>query len=249
MIRRISSLALGCAVALFGVSAFAQEEPAEEAAPAEEAPAAEPEPAEGEAAGGAAAGGTAEASVTEMPESKGMFGKAGQIVISGDLELSFESRSFKAPEGEDPESQTTITLAPALDYFVIDNLSIGGQIAFTRISQGDDSAQLIGIGPRVGYNLGLTENISLWPRLHFRYSMVSLKSETVDPITGATSTSEVDGNRMTIGIDAPILFHPAEHFFVGIGPFFAMDLSSKLDDEDATKDTAFGLQTIVGGWF
>jgi hypothetical protein len=241
MIRRLSSLALGCAVALSGASAFAQDD--EEVAPAEEAPAEEAAPA------GAAAGGTAEASLEGMPESKGAFGKAGQIAISSDFELSFESRSFKAPAGEDPESQTTITLAPALDYFVIDGLSVGGQIAFTRISQGDSSAQLIGIGPRVGYNIGLTDNISFWPKLGFAYAMISAESEGVDPVTGATTTSDVSGSRMMIGIDAPILFHPAEHFFIGLGPFLSMDLSSKVEDNDATKETAFGLQSVVGGWF
>jgi hypothetical protein len=47
----------------------------------------------------------------------------------------------------------------------------------------------------------------------------------------------------------PVLFHPVEHFFIGLGPYFAMDLSSKVEDEDNYKDTAFGVQATVGGWF
>jgi hypothetical protein len=241
MIRRLSSLALGCVVALSAASAFAQDE--EEVAPVDEAPAEEAAPE------GAAAGGTAEASLEGVPESKGLFGKAGQIAISSDLELSFESRSFKEPEGEDPKSLTTIIIAPALDYFVIDGLSVGGQIGYGRQSQGDFSSQLIGIGPRVGYNLGLTDNISIWPRLHFRYAMISTDVQFTDPVTGESRTEKQSGSKMTVGVDAPILFHPVPHFFVGIGPFFSMDLSSKHEDEDSTKDTAFGLATVVGGWF
>ncbi len=181
-----------------------------------------------------------------MPAGKGAFSKAGQIAISGDLQLQFESRSTKAAAGPDPDSQTTITIAPALDYFAIDGLSVGGQLGYSSTSQGDLSASAIIIGPRVGYNLGLTENISLWPRLAFQYRIVNLSRDNPPPATG---TTDVSGNKMTVGVDAPILFHPAEHFFIGLGPYFEMDLSSKIEGDDADKDTAFGLKSVVGGWF
>jgi hypothetical protein len=43
--------------------------------------------------------------------------------------------------------------------FVIDSRSVGGKI-YSRVS-GVIIAVAIGIGPRVGYNLGLTDNIDL----------------------------------------------------------------------------------------
>jgi hypothetical protein len=245
MIRRITSLAFGIAVACFATSAFAQEEGGEEAPAGDAAP-------EGEAAGGEAAAGGAAVSTDAVPESKGAFGKSGQIAISSDLELKFESRTSKSPDppdgtGEDVKT-TTITIGPALDYFVADSISIGGKIQYSNISSDGGDLSLIGIGPRVGYNLGLTDNISLWPKLSFIYAMA-----TAD-ITTAAGDDEAKTTKMTIGVDVPFLFHPAEHFFIGIGPYFEMDLSAsqKVGDGDSTdgpKDTAFGVRTVVGGWF
>jgi hypothetical protein len=246
MIRRITSLAVGIAIACFGTSAFAQDEGA-----AEEAPAGDAAP-EGEAAGGgAAAAGGAAVSTDALPDAKGSFGQSGQIAISQDLELRFESRTSKNPDppdgnGED-EKTTTITLGPALDYFVADSISVGGKIVYSNISSDAGDGSLIGIGPRVGYNLGLTDNISLWPKLGFTYAMTSAESDT-------PGSEEIKGTKMTVGVDVPVLFHPAEHFFIGLGPYFEMDLSSKAkvgdgDSVDGPKDTAFGVRSVVGGWF
>lgn len=245
MIRRISSLAFGFALLFTAAGAFAQEgegeggdKPAEEAKPAE---------------GGAAAGASASASTDAMPASKGAFGKAGQIAISGDFQLEFESETSKPPDppGGEDQKTTTIVFGPALDYFVVDSISVGGQLLYASQSDdNDNSLSAIGIGPRVGYNLGLTENISIWPKLGFQYLMGTAKSK--DPVSG--NTSEDKQTKMSIGVDVPVLFHPAEHFFIGLGPSFRMDLSSKVkpdggEEGDGYKDTAFGLQSVVGGWF
>ncbi|MBX3129868.1 MAG: hypothetical protein KF718_24340 [Polyangiaceae bacterium] len=234
MIRRITALSFGAVLALSAGSAFADDHEGggEEAG--------------GEESSGAAAASTsgeASASVEGLPDSKGDFGKSGQIAISSDFELSLESRSSKPPQGDAGDSRLTIAIAPALDYFVTDGVSVGGQIAFWRASQGDDSMQMIGIGPRVGYNLGLTETISLWPKVGVRYAMLSTKADV-----GGT-TVESDGSKLTLQAHVPLLIHPAKHFFIGIGPTFEMDLMSKVEDNDGNKDTAFGLASVVGGWF
>lgn len=244
MIRRISSLALGFAFVFTAGSALA-EEAAEGGG--EEKPAEEAKPAEG--GGEAKAGGEAAVSTDNLPASKGAFGKSGQIAISSDFSLGFQSISIKPPEG-DSGSATRINFAPALDYFVADSISIGGQIEFTstKVKDGPETTE-IAVGPRVGYNLGLTDKISLWPKVGFQYAMVTDKS------TNATGgTAENKGTKMTLGVMAPVLFHPAEHFFIGLGPVFSMDLSSKVkpdggDEADGNKNTVIGLDSVVGGWF
>jgi hypothetical protein len=45
---------------------------------------------------------------------------------------------------------------------------------------------------------------------------------------------------------APLLFHPANHFFLGLGPSFALDL---FGSGSAPKATVFGLRSLVGGYF
>ncbi|MFO0568884.1 MAG: outer membrane beta-barrel protein [Polyangiaceae bacterium] len=239
MIRRISSLALGIAVTFAAAGAFAQEEGGDK--PAEGGD----KPAEGAAGGEAKAGGAAAVSTDSLPASKGAFGKSGQIAISSDFSLGFQSISIKPPQG-DSQSGTVITFAPALDYFVADSISVGGQLTYrsSKIKDGPESSE-IGIGPRVGYNLGLAEKISLWPKVGFEYNMQTTK--------GATG-GESKATTMSLGVMAPVLYHPAEHFFIGLGPVFSMDLSSKVkpdgaDETDGAKTTVIGLDSVVGGWF
>jgi len=249
MIRRISSLAFGIAITFAAASALAQEEGGE--AGGGEAPAGGEEAAPAAGGGEAKAGGeaSASASMEGMPESKGAFGKSGQIAISGDLILGFESRKSKPPSGPEPDATTTVAVLPALDYFVADSISVGGQLGIQMVKQGDNKLQEIVIGPRIGYNLGLTENISFWPKVAFAYKMLSYTDTTVDPTTGASTSTDVSGNKMTVMVHAPVLYHPAEHFFIGLGPSFEMDISSKVEGNDANKDTAFGAMSVVGGWF
>lgn len=231
MIRRISAFAMGLSVSLLALNALAQDDGAAEAAPAEAAPA--------EASSGA----SASVSTDKMPASKGAFGKSGQIAISSDFHLGFSITSYKAPAGTDPESSTDIAIMPALDYFVADSISVGGQLGYASISQGDAKSSDIMIGPRVGYNLGFTDNLSFWPKLGIQYHMTSSK------VTTPAGSSDASGSRLSLDVFAPVLFHPAEHFFIGLGPTFDMDLMSKVEGEDATKTTSFGLNSVVGGWF
>ncbi|MCK6536670.1 MAG: hypothetical protein L6Q84_27170 [Polyangiaceae bacterium] len=244
MIRRISSLALGIAFVFTAASAFAEE--AAEGGGGEEKPAEEAKPAEG--GGDAKAGGSAAVSTDNLPKGKGAFGKSGQIAISSDFALGFQSISSKPKDG-DAVKATRIEFGPALDYFVIDGVSVGGQIEYSSLSVKDGpTTSNIGIGPRVGYNLGLTDNISIWPKLGLSYNM----GKTEQDVAG--TTVKTDTTKMTVGVMVPVLFHPAEHFFIGLGPVFSMDMTSKVkpdggDEADGNKDTVIGLDSVVGGWF
>jgi hypothetical protein len=63
---------------------------------------------------------------------------------------------------------------------------------------------------------------------------------------------EYDATLVVVGLHAPVLFHPAPHFFVGLGPHLFHDLSRALRGADAvsnSKRTFFGISTTVGGWF
>jgi hypothetical protein len=159
------------------------------------------------------------------------FGDEGQIAISSDAALSISHRTG---------GTTEITLAPALDYFVIKNLSVGGIIEFDYTKAGDASSSRFGIGPRVGYNIPLSDLVSLWPKLGFSYAhtsnTISVKANGVT--TDLTSSS--DG--IALNLFVPFMFHPAEHFFAGFGPFLDADLSGD------NKVTVYGLKLTLGGW-
>jgi hypothetical protein len=160
-----------------------------------------------------------------------VFGNKHELAISSDAALSITHYS--------PGDLTIITLAPAVDYFIIDNLSIGGFIGLDYATSGDASTTRFSVGPRVGYNLFLSDLVSLWPKIGFSFATTSSKEGgATDNVTVTTSSN----SGIALNLFLPIMFHPAEHFFAGLGPFLDTDLSG--DD----KVTAFGFKLTIGGW-
>jgi hypothetical protein len=109
---------------------------------------------------------------------------------------------------------TTFSLRPGLDYFIIENLSIGGAIQFDfasappNVPNASSSTNVI-LAPEVGYELALTDTWSLWPM-----ASVSMQFPS-------------SGNPLVaVNVSVAFLVHPAEHFFFGIGPALSQDITS-----------------------
>ncbi|HEY8090887.1 MAG TPA: hypothetical protein VIF09_23660 [Polyangiaceae bacterium] len=179
------------------------------------------------------------------------FGDQGQLVISNDANVAFSGTSYTNNQGSD----WTLTLQPALDYFVIPNLSVGGVVQFSHseFSSGStanqpsqtSSANTYGIGARVGYNLGISDSFSFWPKLGLLYV-----GNSTNPAGGAQGIS---GSAFDVQIYAPFLLHPVKHFFFGIGPFLQTDLTASqsqggVSNPNPTKQTTYGLLFDLGGW-
>jgi hypothetical protein len=143
----------------------------------------------------------------------GGFGGAGQIAISGELEGHLRSG-------------WEIRLHPALDYFIVTNVSVGGAVGL-QYTSGSPGTTVIDLGARAGYNLNINGKVGIWPRVGLNYQHVSRHPD---------SSSAVQ-----FRLDAPILYHLVPHLFVGAGPFFTKDLNG--------GGTGWGLDSIVGGWF
>lgn len=97
-----------------------------------------------------------------MPQRQ-RFGDQGQLVISNDTNfaLSGFSSSNNGPSG------FNLILEPAIDYFVIQNLSLGGFAIFDHSNgstggspSGSSSSNAYGIGARIGYNIALGDALS-----------------------------------------------------------------------------------------
>lgn len=178
-------------------------------------------------AGGAVGGG----GTVVVGEKSNGFGAAHVLAISSDASLSFQYSSRSPNAG----SETTFVLRPAADFFVVDNLSVGGFVLLSTQSTSSGnpnvntpSSTTFGIGPRVGYNIGFTPKLSFWPKGGFSFN--------------STSFGGASDSRFAIYVFAPFLFHPAEHFFVGLGPDLNVDLSGDV------KTTNVGIDLTVGGW-
>jgi hypothetical protein len=227
-------LLVGSAFALATIltgAVHAQPAGAPPAVPADPVPAAPPPPTATAAAPAPVAGDVAAG-----------FGQLGQIAISGDLQATFTHESTSVPAGTAPPSTNTISIQPSLDYFVAPNISVGGAIPITHGDLGGvGTATGIGLLARGGYNLHLAPMLSLWPQLSIGYVHLS-----VSPTGGGSSVS---GYNVPLRIFVPLLIHPTEHFFVGIGPVFQTDLISKVSGNDADKTTDVGVASVVGGYF
>lgn len=159
----------------------------------------------------------------------GWFGGKGQLAILAEAGVVFSHTSIS---GRD-DSSTTLVLRPAIDYFVIDHLSVG---AFTGVSYekaSGASTTTYGIGPRVGYDIPFTSRFSLWPKAGVSFNSTTLKRDT---------PSFSDSNSaIALNLFVPVMFH-TNHYFVGFGPGLDQDLSG-----DA-KATTIALRLNVGGW-
>jgi hypothetical protein len=163
------------------------------------------------------------------------FGRQGQVAVSSDFALSVSTTSHSGGG-----SSTDVVLAPALDYFVIDNLSVGGQLSLTWSKNGDWHGTGFGLAPRVGYDVPFADQLSFWPHLALFYA-------------GFSDSNDTSSTKIGVTVYAPLLLHPAQHFFIGLGPRVSTDLSSRASSHglsgDGDKQTSIALTSTVGGWF
>jgi hypothetical protein len=169
----------------------------------------------------------------------GRFGGKGQIAVSSDTGFSIGTTSVSGVEG----STTTLVLRPAVDYFVGDYISIGGFLGLDYTSTPGGSSTTFSIGPRVGYNIPLSDRFSLWPKIGFAFASTSQKQDDTELATGETVDSDDESNTsLQLNIFAPFIFHPVEHFFFGLGPAFDLDLTGD------NKATTIAARLAIGGW-
>lgn len=169
----------------------------------------------------------------------GIFGDRHQLAISSDAGFSLTNTNVSGGDG----STTTLMLRPAVDYFVIDSLSIGGFLGLDYTAPPGGSSTALSVGPRIGYNLRFSERFSVWPKVGLSFASTTEKRDAttlpdgtkVDP-TDTTNTS------LQLNLFIPVMFHPVEHFFIGLGPAFDLDLTGD------NKATTLAVRLTLGGW-
>lgn len=172
------------------------------------------------------------------------FGDKGQVVI----DQRFFIRGDHGFANDDFAITTNgITLAPAASYFVASRLSVGLHTRLSRFTThytDTDTRQkqtMFEIGPSVGYDLPLNEHFSVWPQLEATYFHGWWTSPGA---FGPDTTSTISAS-----VALPVLWSPAPHFFVGIGPnvqWYSGWFENGLFMGDRTT---VGLSTAIGGYF
>jgi hypothetical protein len=156
------------------------------------------------------------------------FGARHQVAISSDAAMSIQHTSQTGTN----DGSISVTVAPASDFFVIKNLSLGAAAGLQYARAGKSHSMRLSLGPRIGYNVEITHLLSFWPKIGLSYSY------------SATEDGAIHARRNATGINvfAPIMMHPVEHFFVGFGPFIDTDLYGK------HRGTLWGGRMTLGGW-
>jgi len=177
------------------------------------------------------------------PPAKKAFAAPKQVAVGVDFQIGFSYDIAKDPAGGKDITSTGVLVQPSADYFLAPHLSLGGQVIlrFQTIETdgGKGSRTAIGLAPRVGYDVAVSGPITLFPRLGvaFEYVMASAQQGTMK----RSSSDAV----FAVFAYVPFLFHPAPHFFLGIGPAVRVPVAGP----DHLKTTSFGLASTVGGWF
>ena len=158
------------------------------------------------------------------------FGNQGNLVIRTDTNIGGGMAPAAATNigfGTTFDFGTTIFLAPAADYFVIKNLSVGAAVPFSVTIANNANTVNFGMLARVGYNVSFTDKMGIWPQagLGFRYLSVPGGNDTAAQLKLAV----------------PFMLHPADHFFLGLGPDFTSGFKTGYNN--------FGFNFIIGGYF
>jgi len=178
----------------------------------------------------------AQGELTTRENSAG-FGRQRQWVFSSDASIQVQRTTQSDTDG----ALTTLSLAPAADYFVMPNLSVGGSIGVYYTKTGESNGSRFTIGPRVGYNLALSRLLSVWPKLGINYAHTGGDTPVANAAPGTTPGNN-NNDAIALSIFAPVMLHPAPHFFAGLGPFLETDLSGD------NRATSWGIKLTLGGW-
>jgi hypothetical protein len=169
------------------------------------------------------------------------FGEKGQKAISSDVGLSLSNTSVSGVSG----SSSVLVLRPALDFFVAVSWSVGGFLGVEYASAPGGSSTSVSIGPRVGYNAELSNRLSIWPKVGLAVARTSQTDEgAVLPGGGGVVVGQNSEANTSVQLNlfVPIMFHPVDHFFLGLGPALDQDLSGD------SKATVVAVRLASGGW-
>lgn len=154
-----------------------------------------------------------------------VFGQARQGVLNGDLDIDSGQLSY---------SKTS------------------AHASHVHFAPGNESSSSYGGSLRVGYNLRFSDSASWWPHLGvYGWHVHEQQSGPYGAVTSTARTSVAFGSHdieaFGVSLYAPVLFHPATHFFIGIGPSFYVDLVESVDSFSNAR-RFWGVSSTVGGW-
>jgi hypothetical protein len=160
---------------------------------------------------------------------------------------------------------TAFYINPRAHYFVIDHLSIGGEVLFATISAKNiekrngattettaDAPNALGIMPIIGYDISITDKFSIWPQ-----GGIGLRHAWFTHVNNRPPDTDFSENWWFFAADVPFMFHLVPHFSLGVGPGVTVTLSKTQSasqggitvSEDHSTFQVRWLSATLVGWF
>lgn len=231
----------------------------------------------GQAQYGTTTGGSASGwSPTLPPNNTGNVDNIGseqQFVFGVDrvMGVGFENRSVDSADGKtttDTSGTALGLLAPttltglgtprfALDFFVIDGLSLGAGLGYFSLSSevesksgavtsktdGPTTHGLI-FAPRVGYAIAFDDTFGVWPRAGLTI-LSGGTSQTYTDGTGAEKSIDLSMSATNLTLEAPVFISPIEHVAILVGPFWDVPLGGSTDSPKGADGSTESLDTTI----
>jgi len=224
---------------------------------------------------------TAAGSASAADETGGIASQGQFIVSVDRVFSLISYQDFKqGPDANNSSTSTTnfglITSHPApptlfavprfaLDYTVTSNITVGGSLFLlatlgstgtTTVDSKSTSSPApkltyLGIAPRVGYILPITETFAFWGRLGFTYA-AGTTSTTTTQANGTTTSTSATTSEFALDVEPMFVFSPVSHFGFTFGPTIDIPLTGSLSSGGQSVDSSqfyVGLQTGILGYF
>lgn len=174
---------------------------------------------------------------TTASAQEGGLAAQGNFVLGADRVVGLTSNKQRIEQpGGDPTATYTgfgfswgLNATPfntprvGLDYFLTDNLSLGGNLGYAELSSDDDNDETMSafiFSPRVGYMIGLGRVVGFWPRGGFSYY----------------SMSAGDRTQLALTLEAMFSLTPSPGFAIVTGPILDLGFTGEIDTGDETRD-------------
>lgn len=150
----------------------------------------------------------------------------GPLGFFGPLAISSSASEQATPDGKATTKQTSLALAPSLDVFVTERLSVGGRVTAGVVSTSihqpfhgqppyelDTHGFITSFEPRIGYVIPISSSFAFWPRAGVGYQM-SRQTNDVTDRRALTRTYSVESN---LGVGLRL----SRHALFDVGPVLA----------------------------
>jgi hypothetical protein len=168
----------------------------------------------------------------------------GSTVISGGF--SFANASGNLYEDSEGDAARALSFAPSVLSFVVPNLALGGNVAFSWESQGDVSMTTLAIGPKIGYFVGQS-NSKTYPYFGMGFNYLRNTFEVEYSGWGGREKTEytISGTRFFFG--AGLYNMVGSHLAIGFEGTYNLD-TLKPEDGKSESGSIFLVTVTLAGF-